>query len=62
VIEVAVARPRPGGEDVLRHLVDHPSRLLVDSQEGILPRAIAVDDGEGNRTLLQVVDQPPFSG
>jgi hypothetical protein len=62
VIEVAVARPRPGGEDVLRHLVDRPTRLLVDSREGILPRAIAVDDGDGTRTLVQVVDDAPFGG
>lgn len=62
VIEVAVVRPRPGGEDVLRHMVDHPTRLLVDSREGILPRAIAVDDTAGTRTLVQVVDDTPFSG
>jgi sulfide:quinone oxidoreductase len=62
VIEVAVARPRPGGEDILRHLVDRPARLLVDSQEGILPRAIAVDDGDGNRTLVQLMDEASFSG
>ena len=62
VFEVAVARPRPGGEDVLRHVVDHPSRVLVDSREGILPRAIAVDDDAGNRTLVRLVDDAPFTG
>jgi hypothetical protein len=62
VFEVTVARPTPRGEELLEHVVDHPVRLLVDSPEGILPAAVAVEDRSGDRTVLRLVPSPDFGG
>src|SRR5947209_5048305 len=43
VFEVAAARGGPRLPSVLRHMVDHPARIAVDSWTLLAPMTIAVD-------------------
>ena len=62
VFEVAVARGWPHLQSVLRHLVDHPARIEVDSHTMLPPMTIAVDDHDGVRTLITIKSDPHFIG
>jgi Family of unknown function (DUF5335) len=57
VFEVAVARGGPRLPAVLRHVVDHPERVVVDSQTVIAPITIAVDARDGVRTVIKIEDE-----
>jgi hypothetical protein len=54
VFEVAVARVGPHPPGVLRHLVDHPQRVAVDSQAMLAPMTISVDGRDGARTVIRI--------
>ena len=56
VFEVAVARSEPNLPRVLRHLVDHPSRVAVDNETMLAPMTIAVDGPDGVRTTIRIED------
>ena len=51
VFEVAVARGGPNLPSVLRHMVDHPERIVVDSWTLLAPMTIFVDGRDGVRRL-----------
>ena len=62
VFEVAAAQGGPHLPGVVRHMVDHPQRILVDSSMLAAPITIVVDDREGVRTLIKIEHPPDFSG
>jgi hypothetical protein len=62
VFEVAVARGGPRLPSVLRHLVDHPIRIAVDSVSLLAPLTIAVDGHDGVRTVIRIERQAEFAG
>jgi hypothetical protein len=54
VFEVAGARGAAYVPSVVRHLVDHPARIAVDSPVVMPPTTIAVDGGDGVRTVVRI--------
>jgi Family of unknown function (DUF5335) len=62
VFEVAVARGGPHLPAVLRHLVDHPSRVAVDNHTMLAPMTIAVDGRDGLRTMIRIEYDPDIGG
>ena len=62
VFEVAAARGGPRLPSSLRHLVDHPSHVYVDSDTMLAPMTIAVDGGDGVRTLIRIERDGAFEG
>jgi uncharacterized protein DUF5335 len=62
VFEVAVARGGPHLPSVLRHLVDHPRRVAVDSQTMLAPMTLSVDAGDGGRTVIHIDREAEFTG
>lgn len=58
VFEVAVARGGPHVPSVLRHLVDHPQRVAVDSPVMLAPMTISVDGGDGACTVIRIEREP----
>ncbi len=62
VFEIAAARGGPHLPSVLRHLVDHPARIAVDSHTMLAPMTIAVDGNDGVRTVITFPRDPEFTG
>ncbi len=62
VFVVSAARGGPRLPSVLRHLVDHPERIIVDSHTLLAPMMIAVDGGDGVRTEIRIQRPPEFGG
>jgi len=62
VFEIACARGGAYLPSVLRHVVDHPQRIAVDSPTSMAPTTIAVDDPEGVRTLVRIQRAAAFGG
>ncbi len=62
VFEVSAARGGPHRPSVLRHMVDHPERIVVDSWTLLAPMTISVDGRDGVRTVIKIADQPEFGG
>ena len=61
VFEVSAARGTAHLPSVLRHLVDHPRRITVDST-AMAPTRIVVDGEDGVRTVVRVELQAAFVG
>lgn len=62
VFEVAAARGAPHIPSVLRHLVDHPTRIAVDGPTSLPPTKIVVDAADGVRTVITIGRMPAFTG
>lgn len=62
VFEVAAAHGGPHLPGAVRHLVEHPTRIVVDSSMMLAPMTIAVDDREGVRTVVRIERPADFSG
>jgi hypothetical protein len=62
VFEVAAARGGPQLPNVLRRMVDHPERIVVDSWTLLAPMTIAVDGRDGIRTVVRIAREPEFVG
>jgi Family of unknown function (DUF5335) len=62
VFEVAAARGTAHLPSVVRHVVDHPARIAVDSPNAMAPTTITVDDRKGIRTVVSVSRPADFSG
>jgi Family of unknown function (DUF5335) len=62
VFEVAAARGGPHLPSVVRHMVDHPTRIEVDSATSLAPTVIVVDAIDGVRTIIRVLREGAFSG
>jgi hypothetical protein len=62
VFEVAAARGGPRLPSVLRRLVDHPERIVVDSWTLLAPMTISVDSRDGVRTVVRIGGSPDFAG
>lgn len=62
VFEVAVARGGPHLPSLLRHMIDRPARIKVDSQTMLAPVTIAVDGPDDVRTVITIESEPEFSG
>ena len=62
VFEVAVVRGGPHLPSVVRHLVDHPARVAVDSDTMLAPMTIAVDGRDGTRTTIRIEYDPQVGG
>jgi uncharacterized protein DUF5335 len=62
VFEVAVAQGGPRLPAVLRHLVDHPTRVAVDNHTMLAPMTIAVDGRDGLRTMIRIEHDPDVGG
>lgn len=58
VFEFAAAQDGSRPPSVLRHLVDHPARIAVDSDTLLAPMTIAVDGPEGERTVIRIEREP----
>lgn len=61
VFEVAGARGSAHLPSVVRHLVDHPERIAVDST-AMAPTKITVDDRDGVRTVVTIERSAAFAG
>jgi Family of unknown function (DUF5335) len=61
VFEVAAARGGPPPTRVLRHLVDHPARIEVDSYTLLAPMTISVDGQDGGRTVITIEREPELA-
>ena len=59
---VAVARGGAHVPSVPRHLVDHPTRIAVDSRTSLAPTLIEIDDAEGIRTAITIHRAAAFAG
>jgi Family of unknown function (DUF5335) len=62
VFEVAAAQGGPRMPSVLRHFVDHPTRIAVDSGTSLAPTTIVVDGRDGVRTVIRIGRDPVFTG
>jgi hypothetical protein len=62
VFEVAAARGGPHLPGMLRHMVDHPARIEVDSRTMLAPMTIAVDGQDGVRTVITIEREPEIMG
>lgn len=62
VFEVAAARGGSPLASTLRHLVDHPKRIVVDSWTLLAPMTIEVDGRDGARTVVRIARQAEFAG
>ncbi|HUO72494.1 MAG TPA: DUF5335 family protein [Solirubrobacteraceae bacterium] len=62
VFEVSAARGGPHTPSVLRHLIDRPARVSVDSQTILAPRMIAVDGSDNVRTIIRIAAEGAISG
>jgi Family of unknown function (DUF5335) len=62
VFEVAAARGGPNLPSMLRHLVDHPKRIITDSWTLLAPMMIAVDGRDGVRTVVRIAREPDLVG
>jgi hypothetical protein len=61
VFEVAAARGGPRPPRVLRHMVDHPARIEVDSYTLLAPMTISVDGRDGGRTVITIQREPELA-
>lgn len=61
VFEVAAAHGTARLPSVVRHLVDHPQRITVDST-AMAPTCITVDDREDVRTVVRIERPAAFAG
>jgi hypothetical protein len=57
VLVFMLAEPGANRED-LEHMVQRPQRIVVDSAAAALPKTIEVEDGEGQRTLVELRAAP----
>ena len=62
VFEVSAARGGPRLPSVLRHLVDHPVRVEVNSMTSLAPTRIVVDARDGVRTVIRISHDGAFCG
>jgi Family of unknown function (DUF5335) len=62
VFGVEVARGGPRLPSVLRHLVSHPTRIVVDSHTSLAPTTIAVEAADGTKTLIRIKRSAAFAG
>jgi Family of unknown function (DUF5335) len=63
VFEVTAAQGSPTVPRVLRHLVDHPTRIEIDSPAlSLVPTTIAVTGGDGVRTVVRIWHEGAFTG
>jgi Family of unknown function (DUF5335) len=62
VFEVAAAHGGPHLPITLRHLVDHPTRIEVDSVTAPIPTIISVIDEDGVRTDVRILRESSFVG
>ena len=62
VFEVAAARGGPHLPAVLRHMVEHPTRIEVDSLAAFDPTLISVTGQDGARTVIRIVHEGAFTG
>jgi hypothetical protein len=57
VFELAAAQGGSRLPTLLTHMVDHPKRILVDSWTLLAPMTIAVDGGDGVRTVIKIAGE-----
>lgn len=62
VLEIAAARGGPHLPSVLRHMVNHPEHVSVDSQTMLAPVTIAVDGPNAVRTVITIEHDPEMTG
>ena len=62
VFEVAAARGGPRLPSMLRHLIDHPVRVEVNSMTSLAPTKIVVDARDGVRTVIRISHDGAFCG
>jgi Family of unknown function (DUF5335) len=62
VFEIAAARGGPHLPSVLRHWVEHPTRIAVDSPTTLAPSTIVVENAGGGRTVIRIGRAAAFSG
>ena len=58
VIELSLATGAGASPHLVRHVVLHPQRVAVDSQTMLAPMTIALDGGDGRRTLVRFEREP----
>ena len=62
VFEIAAACGGPHLPSVLRHLVEHPEGLSVDSQTMLAPVTIMVEGPEDVRAVITIGREPEITG
>ncbi len=61
-IEISVARGGPHLPGVLRHLIEHPARVCLDSHWMQAPITIAIDGSDNVRTVVAIGHEPQITG
>jgi hypothetical protein len=61
VVEITLFHPTPAGPAVLRHVIDAPQHIEIDSPAGILPRRVMAEAGDGTRTIVLLHAAPAIS-
>ncbi len=64
VIEVSLARGGQSGtraSSVIKHTVERPARVEVDSPVVLAPITIALDASDGARTVIRIAREPELS-
>ena len=62
VFEVAAAQGGPHLPGMLRRMVDHPERIVVDSWTLLAPMTIQVDGKDGVSTVVRIEREPELGG
>jgi hypothetical protein len=62
VFLLAAARGGERTPSVVRHLVDQPRRVAVDTEAMLAPLTLSVDGGDGARTIIRVAREADISG
>jgi hypothetical protein len=61
VFEVAAAQRGPQMPNMLRRMVDHPERIVVDSWTLLAPMTIQVDGQDGISTVVRIEQEPDLA-
>jgi hypothetical protein len=61
-IEIVARRPSPSRPAILRHVVESPRAVEVDSPAGIVPRELRMQGADGIWTSVSLTLQPALSG
>ncbi len=60
-VEISAFHEGPDGGAVLRHVIQRPTRVNVESPVGILPAAIEIEGDDGVRTLVFLRGAPALA-
>lgn len=60
-VEISAFRQGPDSKAVLRHVIQRPNRINVESADGALPTAVEIVGADGIRTLVSLRGAPALA-